>query len=853
MITKHTGIIENRKRLIEYFLHSRLSKHFSESFLEFLLPFAEFKTFQSGDKIVVEGSKENQIYLLMKGRVIVSFKGEAIIELGRKGDIFGEMAIVGEAPASNTVTVDTKECQVCCISSNILRQIITNEKANHGYHLYRLFASGLTDKLRQTISKARQNEITNRNLELSKESLRKALNQSKAARLDLEKSEEKFKALFDNAADAMFLHDFDGNILDANEEACRMLGYSIQELKGLTLFKISPLDHSEHLNQQFLQCKEEKRAIIESKYVAKSGESIPVEINSRVVELENQPTLFSVVRDITRRRKMEETLQEVNNHLIEQTTIAKESMLQAEMANATKSQFLANMSHEIRTPMNGIIGMSDLLVETDLDDEQREFTEAIRSSAAALLTVINDILDYSKIEAGKLELEIIDFDIREAVERAVDLLALKAEEKGLELNCLVELSIPAILQGDPGRIRQVLLNLLNNALKFTYEGEISINARLLEELDDGVKIRFEVKDTGIGIPTDRMDRLFKSFSQVDVSTTRKFGGTGLGLVISKQLCEAMGGEIGFESKENVGSTFWFTVLLKKPTTMQPNVKYNAEILKNKTILTIDDCPATQTVLMHYLEALGCTVIQSDNLETAISLLEQKRNKVNLILIDLLLGSNKPDETVKRIKNEKTIAEIPIVFLTPKGKRNVAKSIVEQGFCDYLTKPIKQLDLYIKALRSMGVLIDSRTEKEREIGIQISLNMAERQKIRILLAEDNLINQRVAIKVLKKLGFSCDIANNGLEALNIIKESSRYNLVLMDCQMPEMDGFEATKAIRELEKDRGKHTPIIAMTANAMQGDREKCLEVGMDDYVSKPIERDKLITAIEGQLSRRYQ
>ncbi len=836
--------------IVEGFRQSRLSERVTEQFLSNLLPFADLLSFNQGEEILKEGTEFSQIHVLIEGCVAIYFKGELIITLGRKGDIFGEMNAIDGRPVAITAIADADNCQICRIDKSFLSNIDTNNQKEVGYEFFKILASGLTDKLKQTLSKARQNEVMNRHLEESKKSLKKALRQSRADRIDLESSEERFKALFTSAADAMFIHTVEGAITDANKESCQRLGYTLEEYKNLTMEQICSPDHINSLKAEYKKLSEGSKVIFETEHLHKNGERFPVEISAQVIEIDLKPFVFSVVRDISLRKKMEAELREVNDHLVTQTTRTTELMLQAEIANASKSQFLANMSHEIRTPMNGIIGMSELLVETELDDEQRELTETIRSSAAALLTVINDILDYSKIEAGKMDLEIIEFNLKDTVERAVDLLAIKAEEKQLDLNCLIDVKIPSVLKGDPGRIRQVLLNLLNNALKFTNEGEIVVNVFLDMETESHITISIRVEDSGIGIPKARMDRLFKTFTQVDVSTTRKFGGTGLGLAISKQLSEMMGGRIGVESVEGKGSTFWFSAKLEK-TDNEPEGSFaDVGALRSKKILIVENSVTSQKILANYLNHAGCQVSCSSGFVGEYQLTPQglpPEKEIDLVLVSISILNAQAKKLNLMLDQIAKIIKKPIIVICGKSMRNEAKKLIDQGVTGFLVKPIKQSDLYQKILNATGLLIDHNSANDKNNDVISLLTSKEREKVRILLAEDNLINQKVATRVLNKLGFNCEIANNGREALDILKVKD-YDLVLMDCQMPEMDGFEATAAIRSWEEKTGAHIPVIAMTANAMQGDREKCLDAGMDDYVSKPIDRNKLVMAIENQL-----
>ncbi|MCP4750437.1 MAG: response regulator [Proteobacteria bacterium] len=572
-------------------------------------------------------------------------------------------------------------------------------------------------------------------------------------------------------------------------------------------------------------------------------------------DLQKKPAILAVARDITEQKKMEKELKETNQHLMEQTTIARELMLQAEMASFTKSQFLANMSHEIRTPMNGILGMADLLMDTNLDREQRELTDTIRISANALLIVINDILDYSKIEAGKLELETIDFDLNSTVETAVDLLGLKAEKKEIELVCRIDNDVPPLLRGDPGRLRQIVLNLLNNALKFTQKGEIEVRVALVEETETHVKAKIEVVDSGIGIPKNRLDRLFKTFSQVDASTTRKYGGTGLGLVISKQLSGLMGGEIGVESEVGKGSNFWFTVLLEKQTGV--SVSAIPIDLQDKRILIVDDHATARRTVGHYLAPLKCSSFLVECGEEALEMLRSSADSspalpaFELALIDHQMPDMDGEQLVHRIRTDDRLKDLPVILLVSPGKRSEAREMQHIGFSGYLTKPVKRSELYDCVATALGLERERAAVEPSEPEVSDLFTMAERAEFRILLAEDNVVNQKVATRVLNKLGFQCDVAANGEKAVYELEDADTpYDLVLMDCQMPEMDGYDATEAIRSREEKTGDHVPIIAMTANAMEGDRERCLAAGMDDYISKPIDRNALMVAIETHLKK---
>ena len=660
----------------------------------------------------------------------------------------------------------------------------------------------------------------------------------------LRDAEEKYRSIFEQSSEGIFQNTPDGRFVSANPALARMLGFDSPEelISGRgDIERQGYVDPA--LRDKFKETLEKNGFIIGFEYEVyrKDGVKIWVAESSRIVRDAEGRALYyeGSVQEITERKRAET-----------EVVRAKET---AEAATRTKSEFLANMSHEIRTPMNGVIGMTGLLLDTELNPEQRGFAHTIQSSAESLLTVINDILDFSKIEAGKLAFEELDFDLHEAVHGSLEMLAQRAESKGLELACLLESNVPAHLRGDPGRLRQVLLNFVGNAIKFTEHGEVVVKVSLESETDTDAFLRFEVKDTGIGIPLEAQARLFQSFSQADGSTTRKYGGTGLGLAISKQLIERMQGTPGVQSVPGQGSVFWFTARLTK----QPESTHSAANLENRLVnlrvLIVDDNETNRQILQHQTRAWKMRASLTANSAAALTELHNALaagDPYRVVLLDLQMPDTDGLTLARTIKAERELAGVRLILLSSLGGRINAEEMKAAGIDDCLVKPIKQSLLFDSLATVMADAAARSVSKANKVSRPSASAAPATQKLCILLAEDNNVNQQVAIGLLQKLGYRADIVADGTEALESLKRI-RYDVIFMDCQMPQLDGYETTRRIRQLEQKRTApfdwKTPIyiIAMTANAMEGDREKCLTAGMNDYLSKPVRRNELKAALD--------
>jgi PAS domain S-box-containing protein len=667
----------------------------------------------------------------------------------------------------------------------------------------------------------------------------------------LRESESRLKAITDSAQDAILMMDPRGAVFFWNPAAERIFGYAKEEALGKDLhLLIAPLRYHEAHRAAFPEFLRTGSGgavgkTLELHALRKDGTEIDVSVSLSGVLLHGAWHAVGILRDITEQKKVERALVEANLRMEEANLCLEASIersnkmaLEAQTANIAKSQFLANMSHEIRTPMNGIIGMTGLLLDTKLTKEQRVYAEVVRSSGETLLRVINDILDFSKIEADRLELEILDFDLRVTIEDTAELLALRAHEKKLDFVCRIKPGTYTFLRGDPGRLRQILTNLGGNAIKFTSRGEVVIDVFPLEETHDRLTLRFEVRDSGLGIPADKQELIFNEFEQVDASTTRRFGGTGLGLAISKRLVELMGGTIGVESIEECGSKFWFTIEFEKqPLDILREEPRQAEI-RGVRVLIVDDNATNRLVLAEQLASWGVRHEETEDAITALDMLRAARKEgdpFRILITDMQMPDMDGEHLGAAVKSDPEVRDTLMIMLTSLGRRGDARRYRKLGFSAYLTKPVKQSQMYDCLATVLGNATHHDRGQPKPLVTRHTISEAQRLRVRILLADDNATNRQVALGILGKMGYRADAAADGWEAIQAL-ETVPYDVVLMDVQMPVMDGFEATRAIRSGQtKALNPRIPIIAMTAHALKGDRERCLENGMDDYLPKPI------------------
>lgn len=644
----------------------------------------------------------------------------------------------------------------------------------------------------------------------------------------LRESEAKFRGLFESVMDSMYQTTLDGKLLAANPALVAMLGYgSEEELKAAGL--VTNIYAEPHKRNEFI------RSVVRQGEVRNKEMVLTRKDGARITVLDNFRTVLDASGDVA---YLEGTLIDISDRIAfeEELARARDSAIQA---SRLKSEFLANMSHEIRTPMNGVIGMTNMLLDTHLSVEQREYAVAVRRSAGFLLEIINDILDFSKIEAGKPELASVDFSPRICVEEVLEMLFEMAEERKIELLCHFDDTVPDALRGDPGRLRQVITNLVGNALKFTEHGEVIVRVSAKDPSAPEVMLEFDVSDTGIGITPDQMARIFEPFCQGDGSTTRKYGGTGLGLNISRKIAETMKGSIDVKSQPGVGATFHFTAMFENRS---PGVSwYPPAELKDLRVLVVEDNHAARSLLVEKVRNWGMQPMECAEAQSALRILQQHASAgepINFALVDCQMPGLNGIDFVQSVRADHSLMGLQLVLITNFGHRSVALGDWDRTIAGVVTKPIRGKTL-------LDILTHGRNPPPIASDLFLASGVLGRgvSNCRILVAEDNLVNQKVASRMIEKLGHPVDVVSNGNEALLAI-EQKEYGLVLMDCQMPGMDGFKATAEIRRRENGTS-HLPVIAMTAHAMKGDRERCINSGMDDYLTKPVNSEELAAVLQ--------
>ncbi len=664
------------------------------------------------------------------------------------------------------------------------------------------------------------------------------IEERKRVEQDLRDSEERFRLISESAKDAIVMIDHEGYVHYWNQSAERIFGYTSKEAYGKKVHDlIAPERYAFFYTQgmeRFQRTGEGEifDTAVELNALTKSGKEIPVELTVSKLVFHGKLHVIAIIRDISERKQAEEEL--------------KQSKRAAEQANQAKSQFLANMSHEIRTPMNAIMGMVDLALNTELDSEQREYLDIVKESADALLMLLNDIIDFSKIEAGKLDLEKVEFHLQSSLSEMLRTLSIRARQKNLELLFYVSPEVPTLLIGDPARLRQIIINLVGNAIKFTEEGEVYIHVDVESKSKDRVRLYFQVKDTGIGIPQDMQEQIFNAFEQVDHSFTRKHGGTGLGLSICKRLTQLMKGSICVESpvpdwdpKKSTypGSVFHFTVEFERIEESEHQEEIEFTPFRGIPILILDDHRGNCEIMQRYLRSwmMRPCVIQHpmdllSTLETAMEL----ENPFQIVVIDSEMPEFNGLEMIQQLRHQEKFNSLRIIYMTALGESLSPRLIKEHNIASVLHKPVEPSEL-LQALRiALGY-----EKAEEHYTLERKTSIAQEGALHILLAEDNVFNQKVIVHLLEKQGHRLSIASNGKETVDLVCQED-VDLILMDVHMPVMDGIEATQTIRNIEQEWGTHIPIIAITAAAIKGDMEKCLEAGMDDYIAKPIKTEQV-------------
>ena len=645
----------------------------------------------------------------------------------------------------------------------------------------------------------------------------------------LENEKNTLRTIIDSSPSFILVKNLDGVYTECNNKFLELKGLKREDFIGKTDYDLFEKDEVEEILKNDNIVKETKKTLIkEACYFNRKEENFYIE--KYVIPLldsdDNVIGLCVICFDITKKHQAQEHLEQ-----------AKEA---AEKANMMKSSFLANMSHEIRTPLNGVLGFLQLLEDTNPTEEQKEFIADAQVSSELLILIINEILDFSKIEAGKLKTEVISFDVRSIVEDVTIINTSEACKKGLDINSLICSDVPQKVFGDPGRVKQILNNLVSNAIKFTQYGDVVIYVNQVSGDDDNIVLSFRVKDTGIGISNDKLKLIFESFSQADTSTTRKYGGTGLGLAISQKLTELMNGQISVESNLNEGSTFVLTLPFKVDKNPSKNVDNSINTLSGANVLILDDFCTDLKIIRYYLNEVNCNIKEARSLEEALDIINKGKMVISAILIDYKMQNSGKIELSQALKSNEKSKDIPLILYTAMGLSGDGIEAREEGFAGYLTKPLKKREL----IDSLAAAINDKN-KNIPTSFVTKHNMKEKKfdaKTKILVVDDVELNCKFTLKLLSRVGLSCDIATEGKTAIEAFK-SKKYDLILMDCLMPVMDGYEATKEIRKIEGTTS-HIPIIAMTAKAMKSDKNQCYDAGMDDYICKPMKAEELLSLI---------